>query len=75
MYNLQFVTTFTRVSSMAFTPCKLVLEKRGDIYQKRLKKKYFYSQNHHNCHYRDLILVKLTIILIILFSADRFAAF
>lgn len=41
MYNLQFVTTFTRVSSMAFTPCKLVLEKRGDIYQKRLKKNTF----------------------------------
>lgn len=38
MYNLQLVTTFT---SMAFTPCKLVhvLEKRGDIYQNRLKKK------------------------------------
>lgn len=40
MYNLQLVTTFT---SMAFTPCKLVhvLEKRGDIYQKRLKKNTF----------------------------------
>lgn len=74
MYNLKLVTTFTRVSSMAFAFCKHL--RNGVIYTGTgFLKNSFYSQNHHKCHYRDLALVKLTIILIILFSADRFAAF